>query len=399
VTRFLTIQINHSQITQKNGSSFIAQGVGPILGQKYVLTEERPGKFRANGKDFSGNYQRKWFDAPDLESAVVAAESRIFGLNPDPKATTLHIADVFLRWRETLTCTPETIKEYFSAVDKFLAWVEGDGLHFWQQLRMEHFQRYIGSLKQHSYADDYIYRLASPIRQASRWAARNWPEHFRNFSDGVWIPRARRPLHGESRGFLKITEVADLCLWLRDQPGAWNVLPGIALQGLCGLRLREVCRLEISSVDLGRGILTVGGLVKNDFSRRTIPLPSLVALILQESPGFEGKVVAYSDSRAYSRWVRKWFLLWRPEMKLEPKGLRRTLKSDAKFQGWDGNALKSYMGWAPQSIDERHYDALSIEQRITLHQEQVVARIDGLMEDHLEAWSGTGNLIRLAKLQ
>ena len=144
------------------------------------------------------------------------------------------------------------------------------------------FSLYANELALENKAKRTIQIYTFPIRSASEKAALKWRGTFLDFAKGYSPPRkagGRRPQKVKS-----LVWVADFLLWLREAPGGWAVLPGVALQGLCGCRVTEMLRLTWDRVDLDRGTVRVDGEIKNEHSRRLIPLPQLVVEILAEAP-------------------------------------------------------------------------------------------------------------------
>ncbi|MCA9442363.1 MAG: site-specific integrase, partial [Candidatus Omnitrophica bacterium] len=318
---------------------------------------------------------------------VLAAE-KLFG-SIGSKEGNLMIGQVFARWEETLTCTKSTVSEYDRAVKLFIKWTERqrERLRSWSDLRLEHLERYLAELYRANYSYHYVYRRVAPIKQASRWAARNWPEQFRHFADGLKIrdKSAANPLR--RRSYLSIEKVGELLVKLSGE-NDWNVLPGIALQGLCSLRVQEAFRLRWEDVDLDRGIISIRG-EKNQYSDRTIPLPTAVCQILERSPRSGERVLSgFSHWKNYGAAVRKRLRKLPAAANIEPKGLRRTLPSEAWKAGWYGDILQVYRGHSPgktSTIDWEHYIVVEPEKLIELFREQVVTHIDETMKNFLQS--------------
>jgi len=51
------------------------------------------------------------------------------------------------------------------------------------------------------------------------------------------------------------------------------IVPGVLLQGLCGLQLQEAVRLRVNNVNLDDATITIEGDVKNKWHVRKIPVP------------------------------------------------------------------------------------------------------------------------------
>lgn len=174
------------------------------------------------------------------------------------------------------------------------------------------------------------------------------------------------------------------------------MLPGIALQGMVGLRLTEAFRLKWDSVDLDSGLVTIQGQVKGRMALRRIPIPELVMVILGEAERSGDRVLApYSEHGNYAKAVARCLRSWNAGLHREPKGLRRTLESEAAARGWEGYAFNRYLGRAPGSIAERHYIAVG-SKLVDLLREQVTRRIDEVLKpDHAEWIRLAGKVIQL----
>jgi len=373
--RSLTIQ--GFQVTPNRGGWRVTKD-----GLSFSLLEVRRGIFRLSYESSAGRVRRQ-FQASNLESAIGEADAALAGKRAT--ANDLTVATVFRRWVDTLTCGSGTRKDYLGSTRRFIVWL-GCRIQ-WKDLRLEILQSYVRHLVEEGKSARTIALYTLPIRAASLWAAANWPEYFRDFAKGYRPPNveAVRPI----RQYFTIPEVAEFLLWLREQEDGWKILPGVALQGLCGLRVLEVLRLTWDRVDLERRLVSIEGKVKNMWSIRTLPIPELVAEILREAPEGSRVVPTYSERTTYSAMVAAALRKWRPGKKVEPRGLRRTLPSEAKLAGWDGFALERYLGHAPRDVTERHYVTLSEDQILEMLAWQVASSVDCVLEPYLAAWKGT----------
>jgi len=182
------------------------------------------------------------------------------------------------------------------------------------------------------------------------------------------------------RRFLSLGEVADFLIWLRDQPKGWRIIPGVALQALAGLRILEALRLTWAQVDLENEWVTVEGKVKNAASVRRFPVCNLLATLLRMTPTKGDRLLSfYSDYTAYSSKVRDHFDKWKSGNGIEPRGLRRTLPSEAAKRGWSIYAVGRYLGHSPKSFTERHYVALGEDPLEKLFRDEIVAKLDAIL--------------------
>jgi integrase len=175
--------------------------------------------------------------------------------------------------------------------------------------------------------------------------------------------------------------VASFLAWLEKEETWRELSPGVALQGLCGLRLREAWRLRCERVDLERGFITVDGVVKNLSSVRRLPLPNLVLSLLGSVPHDGDRVLAaYEDQTSYAKAIGRCLRKVFPGRKIEPKGLRRTLPTEAIREGWGGYALERYLGHSAKSVTDKHYVTPSEDEMQELFRTQVVARVEAALK-------------------
>lgn len=111
--------------------------------------------------------------------------------------------------------------------------------------------------------------------------------------DGVLqrSPCSRRtsPPMGKSKVYVATTEQ----IWALYDEMPLNLRPAVLLGAFAGLRLGEVCGLQVTDVDFMRGAVTPrfqadGRPLKTDGSEATVPVPRDLALMLSESVGTWG---------------------------------------------------------------------------------------------------------------
>lgn len=366
----------------KSNLNFTVRGIAPeTMGRQFSLTKTGPANWAVNWTYSGGKRKRFTFAADSVETAVVLASEILFGSEEAPSG--LRVSEVFLRWEQTLSCTQETVTEYDKAVEAFLLWIDKQrAVRYWADLRLEHVERYVSDLQKAGYSKNYIHRRVAPVKQACRWASRNWPEKFRNFAEGVKI-RDGRGQAAAARSYLSLQRLGEFLVQLADAED-WNILPGVALQGACSLRLKEAFRLRWSDIDLGNGMIVVRG-EKNTHSVRRIPVPAVVLEILEAAPRNGERVLSgFSDWRNYGRAVGKRLRGFLAAANVEPKGLRRTLPSEAWKAGWYGDALQVYRGHSPgrtSAIDWNHYIVVEPEKLNEMFLDQVVSHVDAALAE------------------
>lgn len=365
-------------------------GVFKVQGndREFTLQRLRGCRWKASGRSSNDSqkkgYQRLSVQAEDLCDAVLKAEQRLFPDIACLDGANLEIADVLAKWIATRSVSAWTERVYRDGIKRFLDWVQVRGCLRWSELSRGLLQEYLGTLK--DYRANYKKNLWKPIRGASLWASLEWPNHYRDIAARIQIQDTALQ-YPDDKVSLSLTEAAEFCLSLQDSDEGRRVLPGVALQVLAGLRLTEAFRLEWESVDFDSGIVTVQGQVKGRESVRRIPVADFVLDILSELDPTEGRLLAeYSEHGNYAKAVARSLKRWNSSLKLEPKGLRRTLETEAALRGWSGYAFNRYLGRAPGSIPgtpgavaERHYIAVGTK-LVDMLRSQVTERINEVLE-------------------
>lgn len=136
--------------------------------------------------------------------------------------------------------------------------------------------------------------------------------------------------------------------------------------GLCGLRLTEFGQLTEDCLDAA-GNLTItddaatGKTIKNDSSRRVIPLPGLVVDALRDYWGKHGQwsKSRHSNSERVAKLLQAAFDETQDDLytMLPPKNLRKTLVNELEGHVED-KYLVAYGGWAFKGTMFRNYMAL-----------------------------------------
>jgi len=396
--RSLTNEIhvgNYLARQRKNG--FLIRGLTPATkGRKFSLKRIATGKWSLSGSVSNGKQERlrKRFDALGLEEAVEEADRFLYGGGPAEPFIKLLICDCFTNWLSTLSIREETKRNYSICIGYFLDWCDSQGLRAWDDLRLQHLEAYASGLVADNKKPRTIKLYTQPARTASRWASQNWPERYKDFAAGFRLPKPNSEYllaDQDPRVFLPLEEVAKFIFWLWDRPRCRNIVVGVALQGLCGLRVREVFRLRWEDIDLVTETVTIQGRVKNAHSVRRLPLPKLVLAVLSELKGRSPYVITgFQDDKNYSEAVRDALNAWRSEPDLETKGLRRTLPSVGVREGWHNYALERFLGHSPKTITDRHYVAYTPDQLLELLRKEIVARVDEVLEPFLQEWQQNG---------
>lgn len=393
--RSLTIKMGQYLAThQRRGNFSIVGATVQTRGRRFSVWEKTPGNWRVSE---GGSDKRRRFvvQAADLEQAVATAAAELFG-ERQPAESVPTIDEVFDHWVDSLTCSDESIRDYQYNILYFVDWIDANvkGLTRWVDLRLEHLQGYVAFQFGRGKLPKTVTHYIEPIRRASKWAAANWPEQFRDFAGGFRIPKHVGGIRYDERAgksFLPFSDVLSLLTWLQENQGERNIIAGVALQGLCGLRVREVLRLRWEDVDLTAGTVTIQGTVKNPGSCRRIPIPDLVCGILTEHGQPSGRLLGlYGHEDAYGRAFRFLRDRWRPGCLIEPKGLRRTLPTEANQGAWRGDVLERYLGHVLQSITDRHYIGQDEASNQAAYRHQVLSHVEAAIKGWSAKWPRSG---------
>ena len=222
LTREMPFQIGPCLIRQQKRGNYAVRA----RGERFSLWEMGPGRWRASYGNSNGRV-RPQFQAESLEEALSTADEILFG-KPEPEGPG-EISDVFSAWKETLSCTTETIDtDYWPRVLQFVAWTDIQCFQYWKDLRLQHLQVYSNELVARGLAKRTIELKTRVVRMASRWAARNWPERYRDWANGFRLPTTVGPVAYQERTSLTLDEVCEFLFWLRGQINA----VGTSFQGL-----------------------------------------------------------------------------------------------------------------------------------------------------------------------
>jgi integrase/recombinase XerC len=169
--------------------------------------------------------------------------------------------------------SPHTIAAYRSDLEAFGSWMARAGITGLEDVDRRWLRRYVAYLGQRGYARRTIARKASTIRSMLRWAVLH---DLLRASPGedLTTPKLDRPLPR----VLKVADAERLCtLPPDDDPVGARDRAILELLYGSGLRVGELCALDVDDVDLRARAVTVVG--KGNKERR-VPLgePSVRAL-------------------------------------------------------------------------------------------------------------------------
>ncbi|MDQ3646958.1 MAG: tyrosine recombinase XerC [Actinomycetota bacterium] len=176
--------------------------------------------------------------------------------------------------------SPLTCEAYRRDLHQFTEWLARGGTSDLAQVDRRILRRYVSYLGERRYARRTIARKASAIRSLLRWALKQ-DVISHDPSDDLAVPKLDRPLpkvlKRADAGRLCEAPPADTPIGLRDR-AILELLYG------SGLRVAELCSLDVGHLDLGHGRLRVTGKGRKE---RQIPMGDptgrAVATYLSES--------------------------------------------------------------------------------------------------------------------
>ena len=206
-------------------------------------------------------------------------------------ATIAHVGEDFVRaGAAERDLSPHTLAAYRGDIRDFSAWALRSGHERLDSIDRTLLRRYISFLTERKYARRSIARKASALRSMLSWAvARGFLET--DPSADLEVPKLDRPLPK----VMKAADAAKLCelppeddgIGLRDRAI-------LELLYACGLRVAELCGLDLDDIDLDRGTVLVTGKGRK---QRRVPVgqPAVAAVrryVTEARPASMGKDTA-----------------------------------------------------------------------------------------------------------
>lgn len=186
------------------------------------------------------------------------------------------VADRFLRSaRAERDLSVNTLEAYASDLGQFEEWVARLRIATIDSIDRKVLRRYVAFLGQRGYARRTIARKASAVRSMLTWAVLH-DLIAANPAADMAVPKLDRPLPR----ILKPAEAASLCeLPPQDDPQGIRDRAILELLYGSGLRVSELCGLDVSDTDLNQRALTVTGKGRK---QRRIPMsePARAALVI-----------------------------------------------------------------------------------------------------------------------
>ena len=376
------------------------------------IVQVEPGRWKATWTDTNGKYHRVLVDGATTEEALSASRlmlTKRLRIGRPPKRLLPQqsfkderprISDVFIRcaqgrvWSDIQTKVDRWTTKYF------LQFTDSIGLLYWDELRLEHVERYQKQMVERGLNPSTIQHYLKPVKRTSRWASYDSPGRFVDFCANLKPQGIKRWQWSEDQGIKAWTfhQVLDFLDWLSRSKTWGRLTTGVALQGLCGLQLQEAYRLWWEQVNLAEQTIIIEGEVKNIFRVRKIPIPSVMVWILRGAEFKYGKVITgYSDFSYYAKAVFKAMREYGKLPKIAPKDLRNTIQTEAVKGGWYDFYLKRYVGHAPakEDVGLRHYVEDNPAALLGLFREKIMAPI----EEAINSWNAPGESLLLPGLR
>jgi len=258
---------------------------------------------------------------------------------------------------------PRTIDAYRTDLAGFAAWVSTQGIGGPSEVDRLVLRRYVAHLAATGYARRSIGRKASTLRRYFAWATRTGLL-LADPASGLSAPRGDgrlpRVLRQDELNVLLETPIGPVT----DDPPAVRARDDAVLEVLygSGLRVGELCGLDLGDLDLERGRAVVWG---KGSKQRTVPLsePAVVALrawidhhragLLTSDTPHGAVFVNHRGKRLTPRDTRR-LLDRRAPSPTHPHALRHTFATHLLDGGADLRAVQELLGHADLSTTQRY---------------------------------------------
>jgi integrase/recombinase XerC len=286
-----------------------------------------------------------------------ATHERDFGLAATDDASEQWRLDAFVRSLTSLS--PRTVEAYATDVRLFAEWVARSGIERPGDVRRTTVRRYVAHLSTRQFARRSIARKAAALRRYFAWCVRvgectTDPTVGLQVSAGSGrLPRVLE--RREMEHLLDGPSAHDEPVWRRRRDDAvLEVLYG------SGLRVSELCSLDVGSLQLGEAALVVWG---KGAKQRRVPisepavaaLRSWLAIRPEVVPADQGDVLFGNERgrRLTPRDVRR-ILDRRSEAPTHPHALRHTFATHLLDGGADLRSVQELLGHADVATTQRY---------------------------------------------
>lgn len=250
--------------------------------------------------------------------------------------------------------SPNTEDSYSNDIRQFAAFLLEDGIDDWTQVDAQQLSAWLIELTEGTYAEKSLARKLSAVRMFARHLVREG-RRKEDFSDLASSPAIRQGLPGT----LTINEMARLLEAPTDEsPQGLRDRAMLELMYSSGLRVSELCSLNIQAVNIDEGFVRIFG---KGSKERLVPVGEKAAEALRAylESGRPRLVKARTGSdlflsqwgRALSRktfWVSiKKYAAWaKIEQNVKPHTLRHSFASHLLQGGADLRAVQEMLGHA-----------------------------------------------------
>lgn len=260
--------------------------------------------------------------------------------------------------RSLTSSSPHTVAAYQSDLEAFAEWVSRLGITGPDQVDRLVLRRYVAHLTTRSYAKRSIARKISSLRRYFAWASKSG-RCVGNPAAGLRAPggdgRLPRVLtHDDLATLLDATPLDDAADW---QP-ARDLAVLEVLYG-SGVRVSELCGLDLHSIDLPRAAITVWG---KGAKQRRVPLSEPAALAIDRwlvrrsealTEPTEALFVNRRGHRLTPRDVRR-IIDRRSPIPTHPHALRHSFATHLLDGGADLRAVQELLGHANVATTQRY---------------------------------------------
>lgn len=339
----------------------------------------------------SGNkYTRKRFTCENPKEAVNIAR-QIVGLIPIQKRGNLiRLVDAFNMALKESKRGLRGRKDWNKTVEKFINWLieKHPEIEYWDNMSRTLLKEY---LSQYDGKSDTYRRLSlQPIIQTCGYMSREFG--FENFGASLRLGSKLK----KQPSLVYLRDIIEFLEYLRKSNPRLEV--GAALEGLAGLRPTEAVRLTWDKVNLKKGLIEITGDTKNIYSKRVIPICSLLKEILgraysnlnkakikiidSNEPVVRRKTgMRFFEAADYCKELVFEIRKWNPKIDWTSKDLRNCLPTFAAINGLSNDIWEQYIGHSPKTVTARHYIAKITT--ITAGEEEELERQMGLIRNQV----------------
>ncbi len=304
----------------------------------------------------------------------------------DDQGAGVSISEALLLCIQNSGAGNKTKHDYRNSANIFLRWLKESRTDrhtsmLWGKLLPMHIESYARDLKAKGLSFERIRNLLYIVRATSRFMADNWPDQYRDITRKLSIKRESKRTQAIA---LEWEDVAAIV----NHPQCFGRLHALVLCcALCGMRQMEALHLRPADIIIERGVVLIRATPnhrpKTLHSERDIPVPEPLRTALRAAM----KDVPHEDyifksgRRAMQGWrkgqpwneaglshaLRRAFKAVAAASgrsilaTFPPRKLRATFSTLARRAEVPDIEKKRYMGHAPDSVMEAHYESITVE--------------------------------------